>query len=158
MNINNLAQKTNWVGGSAKFKKVPFYLTSLNIPGMDFGNIESGARHSAPINFASDTISFHILAIDMLIDEDFLIYDEFMKVINEHISVDNGTFSNIDFDFFIDISNNKGNHLFTIEFYGCHLESISDIFLDTQDESTEHELNIEIKYDYFKYNRTKFKK
>lgn len=149
MNYNNLAQKTNYIAGSDKFEQLPFYLTNVNIPGINFSHPAIGGRGSAKLNVGGDTLTYNTLSFEMLIDEDFTIYTEFMNKVIENISVENATFADNTFDFWIQINNNKGNKIMKMEFFNCRVESIGDIQLDTQDDMTEHLMNVEIKYDYF---------
>lgn len=153
MNYNNLAQKTNFVAGSDKFDILPFYLTSVNIPGINFGYPEVGGRGSARLNLASDTITYNALSFEVLIDEDFNVYHEFMDKVVQNISVERASFADNTFDFWVEVNNSKGNKLFKIEFYNCRVESIGDVLLETQDDITEHTMSVEIKYDYYKMIR-----
>lgn len=150
MNINNLAQRTNYIAGSEKFKNIPFYLTSVNIPGINLSHIKTGARNSSRVTLSADTVTFNTLAFDMLVDEDFVIYKELMDIISENIDFETGTYNDVYFDFWIELNNNKGNNIMKFEFHNCRLASLSDIILDTQDDSTEYLLTIEMEYDYFK--------
>lgn len=149
MNYNNFAQKTNWVASSPAFENVPFYLTSVNIPGMNFSNPEVGGRSSSRIKLNADTITFNSLSFDMMVDEDMLVYKEFMSIIRDNIQVPEGTFEDFNFEFWVELNNNKGNSIMKLEFHNCRLSSISDIILDTQDESTEFLLSVEVDYDYY---------
>lgn len=149
MNYNNLAQKTNFVAGSDKFDTLPFYLTTVNIPGVNFSYPEVGGRGSTRLNLAADTITYNALSFEMLVDEDFKIYHEFMDKIVKNISVKGANFADNTFDFWVEINNNKGNRLFKVEFHNCRIETIGDIMLDTQDDITEYTLPVDIKYDYY---------
>jgi hypothetical protein len=152
-NYNNLAQKTNFTAGSDKLELLPFYLTTVNLPGVNLAHPEVGGR-AGKFNLAGDTLTYNALSFEMLVDEDFNIYHEFMDKIFQNIDSEAGTFNNIEFDFWIDINNSKGNKLFKIEFYNCRLESIGDVQLDSQDDITEYTMSVEMKYDYFKTIRS----
>jgi hypothetical protein len=104
---------------------------------MNFGHPEVGGKGSAKLNLQADTVTYNPLSIEVLIDEDFIIYHEFMSKIEDSISVDNASFAPIEFDFWIQINNNKGHKLFKMEFYNCRIDNISDLILDTTDDSTE---------------------
>jgi hypothetical protein len=108
-NNNNLAQKTNFTAGSNDLELLPFYLTSLNIPGINLSHPEVGGRSGAKINLTGDTITFNTLALEVLIDEDFEVYHELMSKITSNINVEAGSFASIEFDFWIQINNSKGN-------------------------------------------------
>ena len=150
MNYSNLAQRTNWIAGSDYFENLQFYLTFCSIPGLTFSHPEVGGRGSAKLNLSGDTLTYNPLSLEILIDEDFVIYHEFMKRIEENISVDHSSFADINFDFWVQINNNKGHKLFKMEFYHCRIDNIADVILDTTDDSTEYTLPIDLKYDYYK--------
>lgn len=149
MNYTNLAQKTNFIAGSDKFLNLPFFLTSVNIPGINISHPEVGGRGGAAIHLPGNNVQFNELNINMLIDEDFLIYQELMSIINKNIEIENNKFRDFYFDFYIEITNTKGNKVMKFEFKNCRIESIGDVELDTQDEETEHTLSMTMKYDYF---------
>ena len=148
-NYHNFSQKTNWSAGSDAFDDVPFYLTAVNIPGINLSHLEVGGRTSTTMKISADTVSYSSLSFDMMIDEDFNIYKEMMKCVNIGINVENGTFGLDTFDFWLQLNNSKGNKVLKFDFYNCRIESIGDIFLDSQDESTEHTMGVEIVFDYF---------
>jgi hypothetical protein len=77
-----------------------------------------------------------------------------MKIINSNIRLD-GTFSDFTFDFWIEVSNNKGNKVLKIDFSNCRITSIGDIELNSQDESTEHTLTFDVIYDFYEIEETK---
>jgi hypothetical protein len=155
MNYNNLAQKTNFIAGSDKLALLPFYLTNVNLPGLNLNYPEVGGRFSTKMYLAGDTITYNNLSFEILLDEDFEIYNEFMDKVFENINVESGTFADNTFDFWIQINNNKGNKLLKFEFYNCRIESVGDILFDTQDDITQHGMSVEIRYDYYKRNNDK---
>jgi hypothetical protein len=150
MNYSNLAQKTNYVAGSNALELLPFYLTMVNLPGVNLSHLEVGGRDGARLNLTGDTLTYNTLSFEMLVDEDFQIYHEFMDKVLKNVEPETGKFQNEEFDFWIEINNSKGNKLFKVEFYNCRIESIGDIQLDSQDDATEHTMSAEIKYDYYK--------
>lgn len=153
MNYNNLAQKTNFTAGSEALELLPFYLTSVNIPGINFGHPEIGGRTGSRFAVGGDTLTYNTLSFEMLVDEDFEIYHEFMDKITDSVNPETGTFAGIEFGFWVEINNNKGNKLFKMEFYNCRVDNIGDVQLDTQDDMTEYMLSVDIKYDYYKIIR-----
>lgn len=149
MNYNNLAQKTNYIAGSDKLPKLPFYLTTVNIPGINFSHPEIGGRYGSRLNVVGDSITYNELSFEMLVDENFEIYHEFMDKVVHNINPESGTFAPIEFDFWIQINNNKGNKLFKINFTNCRISSLDDIILDSQDDITEYIMSVSIRYDYY---------
>jgi hypothetical protein len=149
MNYNNLAQKTNFTAGSEALELLPFYLTSVSLPGINFSYPDISGRSGAKLNLAGDSITYNALSFEILIDEDFKIFHEFMDKVTANINPKSGSFSDNSFDFWIEINNSKGFKIMKYEFTNCRIESIGDISLETQDDSTEHSMNVEIKYDYY---------
>lgn len=148
-NYNNLHQKTNFIGGSPEFEHIPFLLTSVNIPGMNFSHPELGARGGVRMKLGSDTVTFNALSFEMLVDEDLDIYREVIGLVTKHINVSTGEFSTFTFNFWLELNNNKGNKVMKMEFHNCRIDSIGDLELDTQDDITEYSLSMDITYDYF---------
>ena len=153
MNYNNLAQKTNFTAGSDHLELLPFYLTSVNIPGINLSHSGIGGRYGSKLNLQADNVSFNALSFELLIDEDFEVYHEFMSKFKDSINVETGSFASQEFDFWVEVNNNKGNKLFKMEFYNCRLETVGDIQLDTQDDITEYTMSVELRYDYYKIIR-----
>lgn len=149
MNVNNLAQKTNFTAGSPAFTNIPFFLTALNVPGFNLGHGLTGGRGGTKSIVSADTITWNSLSLDLLIDEDLKIYTEIMAIIKKNINIDTGNFDDFVFDFWIELNNNKGNKILKLEFKNCRIESVGDIQLDTQDDITEHIMNMSMLYDYY---------
>jgi len=152
-NYNNLAQKTNFTAGSDQLELTSLYLQSVNIPGINLAHPELSGRAGARALMSGDTVTFNSLSFELLVDEDFLIYHEFTGKVFDNINPSSGSFANVEFDFWVDIANSKGNHLFKMEFHGCRVESISDIQLDTQDDILEFTLPVDVKFEYFTIDR-----
>lgn len=149
INTNNFASKTNWIAGSPAFKNLPFFLTSVNIPGLTFNHPDIYGT-AGKILLTADTVNFNDLSFEMLIDENFTIYFEFINNILTKINPEDRSFEEFSFDFWIEVNNNRGHKIFKYEFYNCKISSIGDIVLDTQSEETEHLLSVDLRYDYFK--------
>ena len=150
MNIHNLAQRTNWTAGTDRFPLIPFYLTTINIPGMNFSIPETGARYGAKLNLSSDTVSYNSLNFNFLIDENFEIYKKFNEYLTECVDVEGLTFNNTPFTFWVELNDNKSHKILKFEFYNCRIENIGDIELDTTNPETEITMDLTLKFDYFK--------
>ena len=139
MNTTNLAQTTNFICGSEKLKLFEVYLQQVNLPGISFGHAETGGRLGAKLHIQADSCTFNTLSLSMIIDEKFKLYKELME-----------TFSIQEFDFWIELRNNKGNKLFKIDFVNAKFESIDDVQLDVTNDEVMNTLSCSITYDYFK--------
>lgn len=149
-NIHNYAQTTNYTAGSNALELTSLYLTSVNLPGINFAHPEIGGRSGARLSLSGDNIVYNALSFELLIDEDFNVYHEFMDKVFGSLNPEDGTFESKEFDFWVEINNSKGNRLFKIEFYNARVENISDIPLNSQDDITEFNMSVDVKYDYYK--------
>lgn len=149
MNYNNLAQKTNFTAGTERFKNVPFFINSVNLPGINISRPKTGKRFGSGIVVGGDSIEFNDLTFDMLIDENYVIYQELMKEIFKSVNVEESTFKNDPFMFWLEINDNDSNKLFKIEFYNCGIESISDIFYFTNNDEKTALISVSLSYSHF---------
>lgn len=150
MNITNLAQTTNFICGSEKLNLCDVFLQQVNLPGISFGHPETGGRLGAKLHVQADSCTFNTLSLSMIIDEKFKLYKELMETFSKTYNPENGTFSIQEFDFWIELRNNKGNKLFKIDFVNAKFESIDDVQLDVTNEEVYNTLSCSIVYDYFK--------
>lgn len=150
MNKRNYSQRSNYLCGTNVLNLLPFYAQTINIPGLNFSLPEIGGRNGARISLSSDGVVFNTLSIDMIMDEDYQLYKDINKIIFDHLNVETGTFVEFTFDFWCEVTDDLGKSVMKIEYYNCRIESIGDLSLDTMDDSTEHTMNMEIKFDYFK--------
>ena len=118
----NFAQKTNFIAGCPQIKGLEFYLQSVSLPGV---NLELGNAKTFALGayFAPSGHSFSDLSLDILIDENFEIYNSFFQNIVDAKSLVNGTYAQIEFDFYVQVYNNKGKLLFT-EFFNLPVSVI----------------------------------
>ena len=155
MNLNNLAQKTAWEAGSNKLQLANLYLQNFSIPGISFSHPDIYAHPAARLGLVADSISFNECSLDLLIDENYRMYFEIMDTVFKQINPENGTFANQEFDFFVNLKNQKGENVFTVNFFNCRFTSVSDITLSTQGDETYNTLSVSLRYDYYKIENLK---
>ena len=155
MNLNNLAQKTAWEAGSNKLQLANLYIQNFSIPGISFSHPDIFAHSAVKIGLVADNMSFNECSFDLLIDENYRMYFEIMDIVFKQFNPENGTFANQEFDFFVNLKNQKGENIFTINFFNCRFTSIGDITLSTQGDETYNTLNVSIRYDYYKIENLK---
>lgn len=148
----NFAQKTNFIAGCPQIKGLEFYLQDVTLPGinLDLAETETYALKSylAPSSHSYNSLSFNIL-----IDEDFEIYHSFFNNIVDAKSLVNGTYAQIEFDFYVQIYNNKGRLLFTEFFKNCMLEGIGDVSLSSTDSGVTNTFSADFKFDWLEIVR-----
>ncbi len=154
MNKRNYAQRSNYMCGTDTLDLLPFYVQTLNLPGMNFGLPEIGGRTGVKLHMTSDTVTFTSLSMEILIDEDYQIYKDIAGLITKHMNVETGSYADFFFDFWIAVTDDMGRVVMKIEYYNCRIESIGDLSLDSQDDTTEQTLPLELMFDYFKISDT----
>ena len=153
-NINNLANPTNFICGSGDLDLTQIYCTSVTLPGINLNNPFLTTSAGSALNLGGDNIMFNTIQLSLLIDEDYEIYFEFLTKLQNSISSTNSTFANIEFDFFIDINNSKGVHIFKVNLINARLQAIGDVELETSSEETQMVLPIELVFDYIEYTKS----
>ncbi|MCK5535520.1 MAG: hypothetical protein KAI79_01770 [Bacteroidales bacterium] len=150
MNYRNYSQKTNYTCGTEAFDLLPFYATAVNIPGVNFSLPEVGGRSGTKLSVSADNVSFNNLSLEILVDEDYKIYNEIMDIIFDHINVESGSFADFSFDFWCEVNDDMGKKVMKIEYYNCKIESVGDLSLDSSDDVPEQMFSLDIRFDYFK--------
>jgi hypothetical protein len=150
MNIRNYSLKTNYICGSNTLDLLPFYVTNINIPGLNFSLPEIGGRSGIKLNMSSDSVTFNGLSMEILMDEDYKVYNEIMNIVFSHINVETGTYADFSFHFWCEVKDDMGKNIMKIDYYDCRIETVGDLTLDSTDETTEQTFNMDLKYDYFK--------
>lgn len=148
MNRLNYAQRTNFICGSPFLNDIEFYLQSCSLPGVNV-NIPEVYNQGMKALMNNDSISYTPLSLEVLIDEDFRIYEEFVKRFADRKSFTNGSFGDLYFDLYTIVYNNKGNMLFTIWYKNCRLESVSEIQLSTNDDGVVNTMSVSLVYEWF---------
>lgn len=150
MNKRNYAQASNYMCGTDALDILPFYVQTLNIPGISFGLPEVGGRSGTMINLASDTAQFSSLSLEILLDEDYQVFKDINGLITDQIDVETGTFNDLYFDFWTTVTDDMGKPVMKVEYYNCRIESVGDLSLDATNETTEITFALELKFDYYK--------
>jgi len=148
MNTRNYSQKTNYLCGADVLDILPFYAQTLSIPGLNMSIQEIGGRTGARIGLSGNSVEFNELTIDVLLDEDYLVWKELTDVIFTHIDVSTGVYSDFSFNFWTEVTNNLGKSILKIEYLNCRIESIGDLELTTTDDDLTT-FSLTIKYDYY---------
>jgi len=79
INTRNYSQKTNFQCGTIAMDLLPFYVTTLQIPGITTNIQEVSGRSGAPVNFTPSNMTFANLSLEVLLDEDYKVYQDIIK-------------------------------------------------------------------------------
>ena len=148
----NYAQKTNFIAGCPQIPGMEFYLHDVSLPGITL-DLQEAKTFALTKYVAATSHSYGSLNFSVLIDEDFVIYDEFFNQIVNAKALINGTYAQIEFDFFVQVYNNKGKLLFTEFFKDCMLESIGDVSLTSTDNTVTNTFDVNFKFDWLEIQR-----
>lgn len=148
----NYAQKTNFIAGCPQIPGMEFYLHDVSLPGITL-DLQEAKTFALTKYVAATSHSYGSLSFSVLIDEDFVIYDEFFNQIVNAKALINGTYAQIEFDFFVQVYNNKGKLLFTEFFKDCMLESIGDVSLTSTDNTVTNTFDVNFKFDWLEIQR-----
>lgn len=148
----NYAQKTNFIAGCPQIPGMEFYLHDVSLPGITL-DLQEAKTFALTKYVAATSHSYGSLSFSVLIDEDFVIYDEFFNQIVNAKALINGTYAQIEFDFFVQVYNNKGKLLFTEFFKDCMLESIGDVSLTSTDNTVTNTFEVSFKFDWLEIQR-----
>ena len=154
-NTRNFAQPSNIFAGANNLEITPFYLQSINIPGISFSHPEIGGRWSTKIIMNADNITFGDLSFTVIVDEDFLVYDELMSVASSQLDRSTGEFTSKTFEFWIAVTNGKGEDVIKWTFENAKIESIGDLQYDYSSDETSFTLDVTLKFDNFSYKSLK---
>lgn len=153
-NIGNVYQKTNFILGSDELEYGPIFLQSVNLPGISLTHPETYSQQGQLSYASADVKSFNSLNFDIVIDENFDSYFDFMEKVFKNVNTEEGTFvEETYFDLWIVITNLKGKPLFKYTCHNCRIASIGDVDLNTTDEGTPSTFSVEVIYDYYDYER-----
>jgi len=132
---NSFSTSTNLRWGSNILKDTLYLAQSFNIPGLSFNNPQIGGRGGARGRLGGDTVEFSTLNLDVIIDNEWKVYDEIFENFMKSINTTKATFSNnISFDIWTeiyDIENDKVLRKFW--FRNCRVQSIGDVEMDMRD-------------------------
>lgn len=158
MSINNNSYSTssNIQFGSSEMKKMWFNAQTFQLPSITLSPPQVNSRSGALINLASDTADYGDLTVDLILDKEWVVYDNVYNHFVKRLNVETGNFEPFaQFDLWIEIFNGEGNSVKKFWFYNCRLTSFGDMNFSVQD--TEDELNLlnmTFVFDYMDYDNT----
>lgn len=153
-NINNQANPTNFICGSSALEISNMYCVSLNLPSITLNSIYLNNGSGSPLNITGDNLIYAPVQIELVVDENYDVYFEIMEKLVSKIGFVDGNFTDFSFDFFIEVTNSLGEHIFKLTLINARLQTIGDLNLDTRSEETTMILPIELVFDYPELERS----
>ena len=148
----NFADISQFRVGSNTLKITPFFIKSLNIPGISMVHPQLPTKSGVKLNVGADTIEFEALDLEVLLDNNFDTYFELLELVFKVVDFDYDTFAMPTFDLWIQVLNAKKEELFKFEFSNCRITSISALSLDPEAELGAT-VSINVVYDFYRWFR-----
>lgn len=153
-NANNIAQKTNFILGTSKLPKSVYMVQSVSIPEISVSHPSSiGGRFGVAMKLGADSSEYSDVSFDIILDEDLETFREVLEVMQRQVHPDDGVFEDTDWEFWLQVNNNKGHPLFRIDFIHSRLTSIGDISLDSTDDGI-NTMSLTISYDWYEISNS----
>ena len=132
---NSFTTSTSIRWGSTELKESFYLAQSVNIPGISFNNPQLGARFGARPRVSGDSLEYSSLNIEIIIDNNFSVYDEIFQSLLETIDPETGKFTNNKvFDLWIELyDNNSKKSMIKFWIYNCRIQSVGDVQFDVRD-------------------------
>jgi len=149
-NMRSFSHNSNFFFQTNLFneEETSYAIQEVNLPGVSFSHIQTSAR-SVMGNIQGDTLTFNDLTLNLIIDEDLVVWKEIMNKILEMRNPENELGKQIEKYSYLEIHDDNSNKILKLEFINCMIESIDDLAYNTTSEDEVITCSITIKYDYF---------
>lgn len=147
--MSNFAQDTNFSFGMSIIDDYIYTVQSVVLPGFSFNTPEIGGSGGARAIIAADSIVYDVCSLNILVDEKLEVYKTLIKHLIDRINPTSGSFSNVEFTAWVSIKDSLGVEKLKLEYYGCRLENIGGLDLNSSSDDVELLLPISFKFDEF---------
>ena len=150
MSVRNFSHNSNFFFQTNLFseEETSYAIQEVNLPGVSFSHIQASAR-SVMGNFQGDTLTFNDLTLNLIIDEDLVVWKEIMNKMLTMRNPENELGELVEKYSYLEIHDDNSNQILKLEFKDCMIESIDDLAYNTTSEDEIITCSITIKYDYF---------
>ncbi len=156
---NSFSTNTNIQFGSSEMKTMWWQAQTFQLPIITLSPPQINSRSGALINLASDTVDYGDLSVDLILDKEWVAYDELYQHFIKRLNVETGNFEQFEqFDVWIEVFDGEGKSVKKFWFYNCRLTSFGDInfsVYDTEDQL--NVLNMTFVFDYMDYSGGSFR-
>lgn len=149
----NFADVSRFLVGSDDLCVAPFFIKTFNIPGIQMQHLTMGNRSGTKLHLGADTMEFDPLELEIMLDANFEVYFEFLRLAQTSVDFDRGTFAQPEFSLWVAIMNTSNEVLFRFDFVGCRINSLGSLAMDPEAEPGTS-INVSIVYDYYRWQRT----
>jgi len=150
MSTRNFTHNSNFFFQTNLFteEETSYAIQECPLPGMSFSHVQVSGR-SVLGNLQGDTLTFNDLSINLIIDEELLVWKEIAKKMLEMRNPENNLSEQIEKYSYLEIHDDNSNIVLKLEFVGCMIESIDDLSYNTTSQDEIITCGVTIKYDYY---------
>ena len=128
-NPNNLTRTSNFKCFMPALGDSIMYCQGVQIPGISINPIES-FNNGLRLKLEGDSYILDPVTIDFIIDENYSIVKQIFSIFQDVVHPENGTIgSNLNFECAIEVTNNTGIPVFSMELHHCALQNVGPITL-----------------------------
>jgi len=146
-NTRNFTHNSNFTFNTNLFGETTTYaIQGVNLPGISFNHIGSG-KSSENLYLQGDTLTFGVLNITLIIDENLVIWKDLINKIftmREH-----GIGDELEEMSWLEVQDDNSNKILKVMFYDCKIESVSDLSFTSSNEDEVITLDVSLVYDYY---------
>jgi len=123
---NSFSTVTNIRFGAAELRDIWFNVNSIVLPTISLMPPEMNSRAGANVHIAPDTAQYTDLALELIIDKNWEVFDEVYSYFLQGLNVDNGKFSHYKkFELWVEIVDGEGNVMKKFNFHSCRLSEFT---------------------------------
>lgn len=149
MNINNNAQTSNFKVYISFLGDKVIYANGVNLPGFTLTNIDSFPGSGKKHYVGGDSIQYSDVNVTFLLDENFVLYKEFVKYFNTKVHNNNGCLNDEEFEAVIEVTDNLGKSLIAFEMHNCRVMNFSDLELTMTNDDQEITFTLSFQFDWY---------
>lgn len=150
---NSLSTVTNIRFGSLEMTDLWWNVNNIVIPSISLSPPEMSVRAGTAAIGAPDTVDYSELSVDLIVDKEWIAFDNAYEYFLNGLDVESGKFSHYKkFDLWAEIVDEMGNTIKKFWFYNCRLTEISGLIVSpTSSEDEIQTFSLSFKVTYFKY-------
>lgn len=157
---NSFSTNTNIQFGSLDMPNIWWNAQAFSLPDITLSPPQINNRSGALVNLGPDTVDYGELNVELILDKEWVVYDEVYAYFLDRLNVETGEFiKEGTFELWIQMYDGKGKPIKKFNFYKCRLTSIGGLDFNSSDtEDTLNVLNLSFVFDYLDYDNQFIKK
>ena len=150
---NSYAQSTYVQWGSDFLPDIWQAAQTFLIPNIGLSHPEYGGRAGAKVKFQADTVVWSPLIMDIMLDNEFqlynIIYDNFIR----HLDVEKGVYAPAPFDVWCSVIGVDGEEICKWSFHNVRIEDVSELSVNINEMDEPLKLTLTCVFDYMDFHK-----